>query len=598
MKTITFYSYKGGVGRTLVVANVAKYLAQFGLSVVALDFDLEAPGLHHKFALDGDELVHPRGIVEYLAQFHAQGFPPTELAPFTVQVAPPAGGPKPIRLMPAGNAPSAEYWSALSSIDWRSLLYEDRGLGVALFEDLRNRIEEDFQPDYLLIDARTGITEMSGIATTLMADVVVALTLSSREHLEGTRSVLRSINRTRRLNGDEPIQLEAVLSRAPAEEDDEALKRRTREVRDFLTDAAEDPEDTLSIDEVLVLQTDPNLQVHEKVLIGADLSSEEEEPPLLTDYLKLFTTFIPLESLEPRVKLLVDEAMDRLLEDPSSTERSLEALGRYTGHPEALRALIKFYRVRQNRRRMLDVAARLHELTGTTDLPLLWTAVREGMDRTTAYRTRNFPIDFAAEVWRAAGGHDVSVGLLIAEFFDAFSRHDEALSVMASLLEEHPELDIVVEKTIRLLTSAGRQKEAIQLARGRADDFAYDDDFVREWAMAVLQDGSREHAVELLEYSDLNLRDLEEAVPVILYRLYRLAGRTEQADAILEPALRFAAERRDYDQLIDLWPMFSRRGPPGQRHYESVVRAWLPDAGQFLQDLRARQGRVSGRPVR
>ncbi|MCJ7630864.1 AAA family ATPase, partial [Candidatus Bathyarchaeota archaeon] len=49
METITFYSYKGGVGRTLALANVAMYLTRFGQKVCIMDFDLEAPGLHYKF---------------------------------------------------------------------------------------------------------------------------------------------------------------------------------------------------------------------------------------------------------------------------------------------------------------------------------------------------------------------------------------------------------------------------------------------------------------------------------------------------------------------------------------------------------------------
>src|SRR3990172_10784009 len=43
---ITFYSYKGGVGRSLALANVATLLAQHGKKVLVIDFDLEAPGLH------------------------------------------------------------------------------------------------------------------------------------------------------------------------------------------------------------------------------------------------------------------------------------------------------------------------------------------------------------------------------------------------------------------------------------------------------------------------------------------------------------------------------------------------------------------------
>ena len=46
---ITFYSYKGGVGRTMALANVAVLLAQRGLHVLAVDWDLEAPGLERYF---------------------------------------------------------------------------------------------------------------------------------------------------------------------------------------------------------------------------------------------------------------------------------------------------------------------------------------------------------------------------------------------------------------------------------------------------------------------------------------------------------------------------------------------------------------------
>ena len=38
METITFYSYKGGSGRSLALANAAVYLAKLGFRVVALDF--------------------------------------------------------------------------------------------------------------------------------------------------------------------------------------------------------------------------------------------------------------------------------------------------------------------------------------------------------------------------------------------------------------------------------------------------------------------------------------------------------------------------------------------------------------------------------
>ena len=49
MRAVTFYSYKGGVGRTLACANFGLYLAKMGQKVVLMDMDFEAPGLDSKF---------------------------------------------------------------------------------------------------------------------------------------------------------------------------------------------------------------------------------------------------------------------------------------------------------------------------------------------------------------------------------------------------------------------------------------------------------------------------------------------------------------------------------------------------------------------
>src|SRR2546427_3158010 len=45
----TFYSYKGGVGRSMALANVAALLAKWGKTVLVVDWDLEAPGIERFF---------------------------------------------------------------------------------------------------------------------------------------------------------------------------------------------------------------------------------------------------------------------------------------------------------------------------------------------------------------------------------------------------------------------------------------------------------------------------------------------------------------------------------------------------------------------
>jgi Mrp family chromosome partitioning ATPase len=52
---VTFYSWKGGVGRTMALANTAVQLARSGHDVLMIDWDLEAPGLDRYF-LRGEEL--------------------------------------------------------------------------------------------------------------------------------------------------------------------------------------------------------------------------------------------------------------------------------------------------------------------------------------------------------------------------------------------------------------------------------------------------------------------------------------------------------------------------------------------------------------
>jgi Novel STAND NTPase 1 len=59
----TFYSFKGGVGRSMALANVADILAKQGLSVLMIDFDLEAPGLEQYFAVSHSTIRdHPGAL--------------------------------------------------------------------------------------------------------------------------------------------------------------------------------------------------------------------------------------------------------------------------------------------------------------------------------------------------------------------------------------------------------------------------------------------------------------------------------------------------------------------------------------------------------
>ena len=66
----TFYSYKGGVGRSMALANAGALLAKSGQRVLMVDWDLEAPGLERFFGSGSLSLSRTReetpGVVDLI----------------------------------------------------------------------------------------------------------------------------------------------------------------------------------------------------------------------------------------------------------------------------------------------------------------------------------------------------------------------------------------------------------------------------------------------------------------------------------------------------------------------------------------------------
>jgi cellulose biosynthesis protein BcsQ len=76
----TFYSFKGGVGRSMALANVAELLASAGYRVLACDWDLEAPGLERYFCEEREQLLEFRknpGVIDLLVGYKESLTQPT-----------------------------------------------------------------------------------------------------------------------------------------------------------------------------------------------------------------------------------------------------------------------------------------------------------------------------------------------------------------------------------------------------------------------------------------------------------------------------------------------------------------------------------------
>ncbi len=233
--------------------------------------------------------------MDLLHRFVTQGTLPDSLEEFVYDVGH-EQNPGSVRLLPAGNAPSESYWKKLAAIPWHDLFYsEPDPPGIPFFEELRLWIEQSLKPDFLLIDSRTGITEIGGVAMTVMSDMVVCLLVNNPENLEGVRAVLRSIRRAPRPEGREPVEIVPVLTRIPKGMDTTVEKKILDDVRAELNQEALNLADTLALEEIFLLHSDPSLQMLERLT----MDSQAEKSHLMEDYLSLFSRLVPRGTFGP-----------------------------------------------------------------------------------------------------------------------------------------------------------------------------------------------------------------------------------------------------------------------------------------------------------
>jgi cellulose biosynthesis protein BcsQ len=224
---VTFYSYKGGVGRSFAVANVAIILAQWGYRVLVVDWDIEAPGLHHFFSGLTEQL--PAGVLDFLASAE-RGMPGRwndYASPVTIPDAPEG-----LFLMPAAAGGGADYTSRVQALDWEAL-YRDHDFGAQL-EALRSEWVDHF--DLVLVDSRTGLTDFSAIITAQLPDVLAFLFTANNQSLQGSCDIAqRAMEARRKIPVDRPalVPLPVPARFEQREEYDRAQSWRLRFANDL-----------------------------------------------------------------------------------------------------------------------------------------------------------------------------------------------------------------------------------------------------------------------------------------------------------------------------------------------------------------------------
>lgn len=203
---ITFYSYKGGVGRSFTLANTAVLLARWGYRVLAVDWDLEAPGLHLYFE---PHLVRaPESGVVDIAQEYLAGV----RTPGTHEVRVQVDGV--LDLIAAGRVEEGKldvaYSRRMQTINWEDLYRQGFAAHLEEYRD-----EWTAKYDFVLIDSRTGVSDIASICTAQLPDRLVVVFTANDQNLNDVVDIAHLADKARdRLPYDRPRhQVMPVLSR-------------------------------------------------------------------------------------------------------------------------------------------------------------------------------------------------------------------------------------------------------------------------------------------------------------------------------------------------------------------------------------------------
>lgn len=201
---VSFYSYKGGVGRSTVLANLACRQAMQGRKVLIIDLDLEGPGQHSSGLFKGNPIndsaikggfvdlceawqqhraqapdkVYEWDLRDYMLRSTLLDALPEDALPDTNKGE--------IFLMPAGKRLDKDYTQKLNRLHWDSFFSSSVSQGYRLFDTLKLYCEID-EFDYVFIDSRTGLSDPYYMATSWLSDTIVCFSLLNRQSIEGCR---------------------------------------------------------------------------------------------------------------------------------------------------------------------------------------------------------------------------------------------------------------------------------------------------------------------------------------------------------------------------------------------------------------------------
>lgn len=229
---ITFYSYKGGTGRTMALANTAALTAQQTTGkILMIDWDLEAPGLEYYFESYIEKNTEKPGIFEFITEAKKKlgkmsygkedhkklekYFGSLENYLFPVSL---PGGTSNLYLLKAGKF-SKDYSMRINQFDWSKFFHQ-----IPAFFPLFARYLSD-QYEYVFIDSRTGHTDVGGICTMSMPEKLILVFTPNAQSLTGVLDLAKKATEFRLKSDDyRPLMIYPLPSRVDLKDGSQSIE--------------------------------------------------------------------------------------------------------------------------------------------------------------------------------------------------------------------------------------------------------------------------------------------------------------------------------------------------------------------------------------
>lgn len=222
---VSFFSFKGGVGRTTTLVATALTLARHGHRVAVVDLDLESPGISTFFLPDTEE--SPPGMIDYLLEKNIQGKNWKLKDHLEVVNEPKLLGDEEniLPILSAGNVDN-NYLEKLARLDCQNLLNVNNPLQKTWSDMFKELNEAAGKLDFILLDTRTGFHDLGGLAIAEFSHAAVIFGTQSRQSWAGLTHVIRRLAKP---SAPEPLPLLLIHALAPGI----GVPGREKDLREF-----------------------------------------------------------------------------------------------------------------------------------------------------------------------------------------------------------------------------------------------------------------------------------------------------------------------------------------------------------------------------